>query len=62
MRPGAESSNAVRGLRERYGRVRARESIQPGEIVLQGSFDDFGLGAFPRIRMPKPTPDAFLYR
>ena len=62
LRPGAESSYAFRGVRERYGLVRSRESILPVEIVLQGSFDDFGLGAFPRIRMPKPTPDAFLYR
>jgi hypothetical protein len=42
--------------------VRSRESILPVQLVLQGSFEDFGLGAFPRIRMPKATPDAFLYK
>jgi hypothetical protein len=62
VRPLAESSYTFLGARERYGLVRGRESILPVEIVLQGSFDDFGLGAFPRIRMPKPTPDVFLYR
>jgi hypothetical protein len=62
VRPHAESSYTFLGMRERYGLVRSRESILPVEIVLQGSFNDFGLGAFPRIRMPKATPDAFLYR
>jgi hypothetical protein len=49
-------------MRERYGLVRSREPILPVELVVQGSFDDMSLGAFPRIRMPKRTPDAFLYR
>ncbi len=62
LRASAESTYAFRGMREKYGLVRSRESILPVEIVLQGSFDDFSLGAFPRIRMPKPTPDAILYR
>jgi hypothetical protein len=62
LRPHAESTYTFLGMRERYGLVRGRESILPVEIVLQGSFDDWSLGAFPRIRMPKPTPDAFLYR
>ena len=57
----SRSSYAFRGLRERYGLVRKRESILPVELVVQGSLDDMSLGAFPRIRMPKPTPDAFLY-
>ncbi|MAE96911.1 MAG: hypothetical protein QF410_10760 [Planctomycetota bacterium] len=61
-RPHAESSYAFIGMRERYGLVRSRESILPVQLVLQGSFEDFGLGAFPRIRMPKATPDAFLYK
>jgi len=61
-RPQARSSYAYIGLRERYGTVRGRESILPVEIVLQGSFQDFGLGAFPRLRLPKPTPDEVLYR
>jgi hypothetical protein len=48
-------------MRERYGLVRGRESILPVDLVIQGSFPDLGLGAFPRIRMPKPSPDAILY-
>jgi hypothetical protein len=61
-RTTARSSYEYIGLRERYGVVRGRESILPAEIVLQGSFSDFGLGAFPRLRMPEPTPDQILYR
>jgi hypothetical protein len=57
----ARSSYAFRGIRERYGLVRRRESILPVELVVQGSIQDLSLGAFPRIRMPKRTPDAFLY-
>ena len=34
----------------------------PFELVFQGSFDDLQLGAYPRWREPKETPDAFLYR
>jgi hypothetical protein len=58
----ARSSYAFRGLRERYGLVRPRESILPVELVVQGSLRDLGLGAFPRIRMPRRTRDAFLYQ
>ena len=58
----ARSSYEFRGMRERYGLVRSREPILPVDLVVQGSFDDMSLGAFPRIRMPKQTPDAFLYR
>lgn len=61
VRAHAESHYAFLGMRERYGLVRSRESILPVQLVLQGNFEDFGLGAFPRIRMPKGTPDAFLY-
>jgi hypothetical protein len=61
-RPQARSSYEYIGLRERYGVVRGRESILPAEIVLQGSFTDFSFGAFPRLRLPKPTPDQVLYR
>ncbi len=49
-------------MRETYGMVRSRESLLPFELVVRGSLYDFGFGVFPRIRMPKPTPDAFLYR
>lgn len=61
-RPSASSSFAFVGVREKYGMVRSRESILPIELVVQGSFPDLGLGAFPRLRMPKTTPDAVLYR
>jgi hypothetical protein len=61
-RPQARSSYEYIGLRERYGVVRGRESILPAEIVLQGSFTDFSLGAFPRFHPPKATPDQVLYR
>jgi hypothetical protein len=62
LRASAESTYAFRGMREKYGLVRSRESILPVEIVLQGSFEDFSLGAFPRVRIPKPTSDVILYR
>ncbi len=61
-RPAAHSSYAYRGMRERYGMVRARESILPFELVLRGSITDMSLGAFPRFLEPRETPDAFLYR
>jgi hypothetical protein len=61
VRPQARSHYESIGLRERYGVVRGRESILPAEIVLQGSFTDFSLGAFPRFRPPKATPDQVLY-
>jgi len=61
-RPGAISNYAYRGMRERYGMVRARESILPFDLVLQGSLHSLSLGAFPRFRPPKETPDAILFR
>ncbi|HEY8493618.1 MAG TPA: hypothetical protein VIN04_06960, partial [Myxococcota bacterium] len=61
-RASATSTYAFVGVREKYGMVRSRESILPVELVVQGSFPDLGLGAFPRLRMPKTTPDAILYR
>jgi hypothetical protein len=61
-RPAAQSSYAYRGMRERYGMVRSRESILPFDLVLRGSLADLSLGAFPRFREPRETPDAFLYR
>jgi len=61
-RPAAGSSYTYRGMRERYGMVRSRESILPFSLVLQGSLSDLSLGAFPRINAPRETPDAFLYR
>ena len=62
LRAASESRYVYEGLRERYGLVRGRESILPFDLVLQGSLEDLSLGAFPRIRPPRETPDAFLYR
>lgn len=61
-RPGAESDYVFKGLKDKYGLVRGRESILPVDLVLQGSLPSLGLGAFPRIRSAKPTPDAVLYK
>ena len=62
VRPGAEARYDYRGMRERYGMVRSREALIPVELVVQGSLTDLTLGAFPRLRPPKITPDAMLYR
>jgi hypothetical protein len=61
-RPSARSSYAFVGVREKYNMVRSRESILPFDIVISGTFPSLGLGAFPRLRMPKETPDAPLYK
>jgi len=61
-RATARASYTYLGIRERYGLVRAREPLLPFDLVIQGSLTDFSIGAFPRIRPPKKTPDAFLYR
>ncbi len=62
MRASAESDYVYESLREQYGMVRGRDSILPFDLVFQGSLFDLSLGAFPRWRQPKETPDAFLYR
>ena len=62
LRAGADSDYTYTGMRERYGLVRSRESILPFDLVLQGSLTDLSIGAFPRIRKPRETPDAFLYK
>lgn len=56
------STYTYKGVRERYGIVRHRESILPFELVFQGSLGSMSLGAFPRLHTPRETPDAFLYR
>jgi hypothetical protein len=61
-RPTAQSTYVYESMRERYGMVRGRESILPFDIVVQGDFTGLNLGAFPRWRKPKETPDAYLYR
>ena len=62
LRAAAESDYVYESLREQYGVVRGRESILPFDLVFQGSLFDMSLGAFPRWRQPRQTPDAFLYR
>lgn len=62
IRPNAQSSFVYRSLRERYGAVRGRDSLLPFDLVFRGSLGDFSLGAFPRWRPPRETPDAYLYR
>jgi hypothetical protein len=61
-RATAQSTYTFRGTRERYGLVRQRESVLPMDLVFQVSGGDLGLGAFPRMRAPRETPDAILYR
>ncbi|MEM9173753.1 MAG: hypothetical protein AAGC67_00835 [Myxococcota bacterium] len=62
LRSNAQSSFVYQSLRERYGAVRGRDSLLPFDLVFRGSLGDFSLGAFPRWRPPRETPDAFLYR
>ncbi len=61
-RATAQSNYVYEGMRERYGMVRARDSVLPFDLVITGSVTDLRLGAFPRWRPPRETPDAFLYR
>ncbi len=49
------------GVREKYGMVRTRESILPFDLVISGSLNTMALGAYPRIRRPRPTPNQFLF-
>ena len=60
-RATAEASFSYRGMSESYGVVRRREPVLPFDIVVRGSLADLSLGAFPRLREPKLTPDAMLY-
>jgi hypothetical protein len=62
LRPSARSEAEFLGKNERFGAVRRRESPLPVELVLQGGLEDFGFAAFPRIKLPAETPDAYLYR
>jgi len=61
-RAGARSTYTFAGMRERYGLVRGRESILPFDLVVQGTFPDVSISAFPRLRTPRTTPDSILYR
>jgi hypothetical protein len=50
------------GVRDKYGMVRPSDSILPFDIVVSGSLNGLSLGAYPRIRRPRPTPNAFLFK
>jgi tetratricopeptide (TPR) repeat protein len=62
MRPSAASDAVFLGTSEKYGMVRRRESPLPVELVLQGGLEDFSFAAFPRIKLPRGTADAYLYK
>ena len=62
MRPSARSDAVFLSTTEKYGKIRPVESLLPVEIVLKGGLEDFGLAAFPRVRLPGETADAFLYK
>ena len=62
VKNSSRRARSYQSVRERYGAVRGRDSILPFDLVFRGSLGDFSLGAFPRWRAPKETPDAFLYR
>ena len=62
LRPTARSQAEFLSTQEKYGNVRQRRSILPVELVLRGDLDHLGLAAFPRIRLPREEPDAFLYK
>ena len=62
MRPTATSHAVFESNHEKFGPVRRRTSILPVELVLKGGLEDLGMAAYPRIKSPRQTPDAFLYR
>ncbi len=61
-RPTARSEAVFLGSHEKHGAVRSRESILPIDLVIRGDLESLGVSPVPRIRLPKPSPDAFLYR
>jgi hypothetical protein len=62
LRPTAASHAVFLGSHEKYGLARRRDSLLPVDVVLQGGLEDFGFAAVPQIRIPRESPDAFLYR
>jgi tetratricopeptide (TPR) repeat protein len=62
MRSSAASDAVFLGTSEKFGMVRRRESPLPVELVLQGGLEDFSFAAFPRIKLPRGTADAYLYK
>ena len=61
-RPTARSEAEFLSTKEKHGFIRRRESILPVELVVRGDIEDFGLAAFPRLRPPAESSDAWLYR
>lgn len=61
-RATATSSAEFLGTTEQFGRIRRRRSPLPVELVLQGGLSDFGFTAFPRLKLPRSSRDAYLYR
>ena len=61
LRPTARSRAEFLSTQEKHGSVR-RRNILPVELVLRGDLDHLGLAAFPRIRLPREDPDAFLFK
>ncbi len=62
LRPTAASHAVFLGSHEKNGLTRRRDSLLPVDVVLQGGLEDFGFAAVPQIRIPRESPDAFLYR
>jgi hypothetical protein len=60
-RGSARSEAVYESTHEKYGYVHARDSILPIDLVFSGDIDTLELSAFPRIRLPEPSPDALLY-
>ncbi|MFQ5697599.1 MAG: hypothetical protein ACE5IL_04855 [Myxococcota bacterium] len=62
LRATATSSAEFLGTTEQFGLIRRRPSPLPVELVLQGDLSDFGFAAFPRLKLPRSSSDAYLYR
>ncbi len=60
-RPTARSDAVFLGRKEKHGPVFARKSILPIELVVRGDLESLGLAPVPRLILPEPTADAFLY-
>jgi tetratricopeptide (TPR) repeat protein len=61
-RPTATSDSAFLSTHEKHGYLRRATPLLPVELIVRGGLEDFGLSAYPRIRTPAATPDAWLYR
>ena len=61
-RPTASSEATFLSSREKHGFMRREEPLIPVELVVSGGLESFGLTAYPRIRAPAESDDAWLYR